>query len=545
MQKNVAGQKIGAQLITAADGTVFTGAVTISVTGDAGTQATGSVGAGACAHEGNGYHTYAPAQAETNYDLIAFTFTGTGAIPATVQIFTRWNVNITHLLGTAWLTPGTAGTPDVNVKLWNALTTVALPLVPTVAGRTLDIAVGGEAGIDWANINQPSTTQVLNGTTIKTAADVETKVDTINNFVDTEITDIQTRLPASLGTNGSMKSDLIDVNGVASTSTGGRQEVNSTHWGGTAVASALVRGNLIQVGGSATPVTNITRVYNTDFAINYENGSGWDINVVNGDINGGILLLDILTYFNINQGFVTNSFSTAAKTELQTEANDALIANRLDELLAADSDIDGAQPPTVGSVFHELMTKTAGSFTYDQTTDSLEALRDRIDSTASTTQTLVVACNDDVDVTNARIGAFPGTSDNTLYGWLRALMAATSTPNDIGFGFSSTLHSLEAAANQRTAIATQVDTVDNLLDTELPALTAAVAALFTTARPQSYRTDGATGTIDQLLYELIGHHGESAIVATTKTVYQIDGTTPAMTFTLNSPTTPTAVTRAT
>lgn len=90
MKKNVASQKIGAQMVAAADGSAFTSAVTVSVTGDAGTQATGSVGSGACTHEGNGYHTYAPAQAETNYDLIAFTFTGTGAIPATVQVFTSF-----------------------------------------------------------------------------------------------------------------------------------------------------------------------------------------------------------------------------------------------------------------------------------------------------------------------------------------------------------------------------------------------------------------------------------------------------------------------
>jgi hypothetical protein len=82
MQKNVSGQKIGAQLLNATEGSAFTGSVTVAVTGDAGTQATGSVGSGACTHEGNGYHTYAPAQAETNYDLVAFTFTGTGAIPS-------------------------------------------------------------------------------------------------------------------------------------------------------------------------------------------------------------------------------------------------------------------------------------------------------------------------------------------------------------------------------------------------------------------------------------------------------------------------------
>jgi hypothetical protein len=70
-----------------------------------------------------------------------------------------------------------------------------------------------------------------------------------------------------------------------------------------------------------------------------------------------------------------NNLSAA---QVNTEMDTALADIRLDELLAADSDIDGAAPPTVGSVFHELMTKTAGSFTYDQTTDALEAIRDNM-----------------------------------------------------------------------------------------------------------------------------------------------------------------------
>jgi hypothetical protein len=88
MLKNVAGQEIGAQLIAAADGSAFTGAVTVYVTGDGGTQGAGATSSGACAHEGNGYHSYVAAAADTNYDLIAFTFTGTGAVPVTVQVFT-------------------------------------------------------------------------------------------------------------------------------------------------------------------------------------------------------------------------------------------------------------------------------------------------------------------------------------------------------------------------------------------------------------------------------------------------------------------------
>lgn len=87
MYRNTAGQVIGAQMVSASDGSAFTGSVTVYVTGDGGTQAVGSVGSGACTHEGNGFHSYAPAQAETDYSHVAFTFVGTGAVPVTVQVY--------------------------------------------------------------------------------------------------------------------------------------------------------------------------------------------------------------------------------------------------------------------------------------------------------------------------------------------------------------------------------------------------------------------------------------------------------------------------
>lgn len=60
-------------------------------------------------------------------------------------------------------------------------------LMPTTAGRKLDVSSGGEAGVDWANVGSPTTTLNLSGTSVKTATDVET---------DTQ--DIQSRLPAAL-----------------------------------------------------------------------------------------------------------------------------------------------------------------------------------------------------------------------------------------------------------------------------------------------------------------------------------------------------------
>lgn len=143
MQKNVASQVIGAQLVSATDGSAFTGSVTCYVTGDGGTQAVGSVGSGACTHEGNGYHTYAPAQAETNYDLIAFTFTGTGAVPVTVQVFTALDVRTKT--GFALSSTGLASVSTWTVTITGSLSGSVGSVTGNVGGSVASVTgnVGG------------------------------------------------------------------------------------------------------------------------------------------------------------------------------------------------------------------------------------------------------------------------------------------------------------------------------------------------------------------------------------------------------------------
>lgn len=99
MVKNQSGQSIGGQMISATDGSNYSGTVTVYITGDAGTQAIGSVGSGICTAEGQGYYSYRPSQTETNYDLIAFTFVGTGAITATVQVATVLAAEVAAIQG--------------------------------------------------------------------------------------------------------------------------------------------------------------------------------------------------------------------------------------------------------------------------------------------------------------------------------------------------------------------------------------------------------------------------------------------------------------
>lgn len=191
MRRNVAGQFIGAQMITAADGTAFTGSVTVSVTGDAGTQATGSVGSGACTHEGNGFHTYAPAQAETNYTHVAFTFTGTGAIPATVQIYpTSYDASGRMDVGMFGGTAGTfsSGRPEVNTT--HAAGTAWGSGAITAASIAADAITAAKVAADV-------TTEIQNG--LATAANLAT----VAGYLDTEIA-------AILADTNELQTDLAD-----------------------------------------------------------------------------------------------------------------------------------------------------------------------------------------------------------------------------------------------------------------------------------------------------------------------------------------------
>ncbi len=138
MKRNTAGQKIGAQVITAADGTAFSGSVTVYVTKDAGAQAIGSVGSGAATNEGNGYYTYAPSQAETDGDLLAYTFIGTGAIPVTVQVVP--SSEVWDIVQASHTTAGTMGKTLDLLRKANAVVEGTVLASPTPTATTFSVS---------------------------------------------------------------------------------------------------------------------------------------------------------------------------------------------------------------------------------------------------------------------------------------------------------------------------------------------------------------------------------------------------------------------
>ena len=82
MRKNIAGQFVEFHMVAAADGSdLTTGTPAVYIVGDDGSEGTG---AGAKTHRGHGTWTYACAQADTNYNSVAFTMVLATGISQTV-----------------------------------------------------------------------------------------------------------------------------------------------------------------------------------------------------------------------------------------------------------------------------------------------------------------------------------------------------------------------------------------------------------------------------------------------------------------------------
>lgn len=97
-------------------------------------------------------------------------------------------------------------------------------------------------------------------------------------------------------------------------------------------------------------------------------------------------------------------------------------------------------------------------------------------------------------------------------------------------------------ANLDAAVSTRLSTAGY---TAPPSAATIATAVLTTAMTESYAADGATFTLAQGMYMLWSSLSEFAIASTTITAKKLDGSTTAMTFTLDSATIPTSRTRAT
>lgn len=124
------------------------------------------------------------------------------------------------------------------------------PLQPTVAARTLDISAAGNAGIDWANIDAPTTSQSLSGTTVATVTTTTTATNLTNaptagDFTATMKTSIGTAVAASA---------VASVTGAVGSVTG---NVGGNVTGSVGSVSGNVGGNVTGSVGSVTAAVTV------------------------------------------------------------------------------------------------------------------------------------------------------------------------------------------------------------------------------------------------------------------------------------------------
>lgn len=117
----------------------------------------------------------------------------------------------------------TAGTVDsisvVGVEVGSFSIENRSALRPTVAGRTLDVSAGGEAGIDLANVGSPTTALNLSGTTISTSqavGSVTGAVGSVTGNVGGNVT----------GSVGSIATGGISASSIASAALNGKGDWN-------------------------------------------------------------------------------------------------------------------------------------------------------------------------------------------------------------------------------------------------------------------------------------------------------------------------------
>ena len=327
------------------------------------------------------------------------------------------------------------------------------------------------------------------------------------------------------------------------------------------------------------------------------------IDVVDGIVDS--ILVDTAEIGTAGAGLTAVPWNSSWDTEVQSECNDALVALGLDHMVSASvagSDI------TDNSIIAKLVSKesTADWDDFDNTTDSLQAIRDRGDSSWTTGSGGSGGGASAADIADAvwDEAASGHASAGTFGKYVADILADTGEIGTAGAGLTAlpwnsawdtevqsectdalnaydppTKAEMDAAHATTDALITTVDTVvDAILvdtaeigsagagltavpwnsswDTEVqsectdalnaydPPTKAEMDAMWTTAQTESYASDGAAATPAQLLYMILCSVSEFSISGTTITGKKLDGSTTAMTWTINDASNPSSRTRA-
>lgn len=248
-------------------------------------------------------------------------------------------------------------------------------LAPTTAGRTLDVSTGGEAGIDWNNVGTPGATVSLTGTTVATTTNAGTVTGNVNGNVGGNVTGNVT------GT----------VNGLTATAQGNVRTA-------VGLASANLDTQLSTIAGYID--TEVASIVTATSAASIRSAVG-------------------LASANLDTQIGTLATASALTT----------VGTNVSTILSRIGAIAGSGTNTILGFFQFLMKKAAMTApsdiggTYDNTTDSLEALRDQGDAAWITNTALSI---------RTAVGMASANLDTQLGAISTAVATVSGYTDDIG-----------------------------------------------------------------------------------------------------------------
>lgn len=132
-------------------------------------------------------------------------------------------------------------------------------VMPTVAARTLDVTATGGAGIDWANVEAPTTSLALTGTTIATTQKVDVETIKTNPVVNTGTITFPTTATLASTTNITAGTITTTTNLTTNNDKTGYSLTATTGLGNqTANLTGNLSGSVGSVTGAVGSVTGLT-----------------------------------------------------------------------------------------------------------------------------------------------------------------------------------------------------------------------------------------------------------------------------------------------
>jgi len=464
-------------------------------------------------------------------------------------------------------------------------------LKPTTAGRTLDVASTGEAGLDFGNV-----TGTLSGGQLAagvfgagaiTAAAVATgaidadalAADAVAEIADGVWDEVLTGATHNVVSSAGRRLRSLQDNGVYALAAVWVDEVNGTSTGTTDFEDATVTNRATDFDNAQTVAASVglNRIYVANgnsitltatinnFQIGIPSGN-WSLALGGQDIGGS----DVYDAFisGIATGTIPHFHNCRVATAGVTVPPCVMYSTGWAGTVTAGSagdfdfidcfsEIPGSSAPTLDlgaavGASNVSFRRWSGGLTLNNV-----ATGDVVSVDVVSGGTITVNGTGGTVVVRGLCNVVDGSSGSVS-------ITQTSVVNMTKINAEADTAISDASLATAAALATAQTDLDTLTGADgatlatsqpnyAPATAAAladlndvsVADILTTQMAESYNADGAAPTLSQALHLLIAYLTERSVSGTTVTAKKLDGSTTAATFTLDSDTAPTSVTRAT